>query len=141
MIKQKSTVINNYYFLTLTMKITILITSLLATSAFGFTPSSHISNLRHVTALSMAAETSANNKEIKVGVIGCGRIGIVHLGAITKAPNVTPIIVSNPTISMAEQDRYSGVCVVPRPHALAAGTVTVRYGPRFPGSDCCACIA
>lgn len=29
-------------------------------------------------------------KEIKVGVIGCGRIGIVHLGAITQAPNVRP---------------------------------------------------
>mmetsp|Transcript_9881 Transcript_9881/g.12511 ORF Transcript_9881/g.12511 Transcript_9881/m.12511 type:complete len:442 (+) Transcript_9881:97-1422(+) len=42
-------------------------------------------------------------KEIKVGVIGCGRIGIVHLGAITKAPNVTPVIVSNPTVSKAEQ--------------------------------------
>ena len=38
-------------------------------------------------------------KEVKVGVIGCGHIGIVHLGAITKAPNVKPIIVSNPTVS------------------------------------------
>jgi len=35
-------------------------------------------------------------------VIGCGRIGVVHLGAITKAPNVRPIIVSNPTVSKAE---------------------------------------
>jgi len=52
--------------------------------------------------LFMAAEESANAKEIKVGVIGCGRIGIVHLGAITKAPNVTPVIVSNPTVSKAE---------------------------------------
>lgn len=41
-------------------------------------------------------------KEIKVGVIGCGRIGIVHLGAITQAPNVRPVIVSNPTVSKAE---------------------------------------
>mmetsp|Transcript_8245 Transcript_8245/g.17918 ORF Transcript_8245/g.17918 Transcript_8245/m.17918 type:complete len:225 (-) Transcript_8245:38-712(-) len=41
-------------------------------------------------------------KEIKVGVIGCGRIGIVHLGAITKASGVKPIIVSNPTVSKAE---------------------------------------
>jgi hypothetical protein len=45
-------------------------------------------------------------KEIKVGVIGCGRIGVVHLGAITKAPNVTPVIVSNPTVSKAEAGRY-----------------------------------
>ena len=50
----------------------------------------------------MTAETS-ESKEIRVGVIGCGRIGIVHLGAITKAPNVTPVIVSNPTIAKAEQ--------------------------------------
>lgn len=35
-------------------------------------------------------------------MIGCGRIGVVHLGAITKAPNVRPIIVSNPTVSKAE---------------------------------------
>lgn len=54
------------------------------------------------TFLSMNAEENAV-KEIKVGVIGCGRIGIVHLGAITKAPNVRPVIVSNPTISKAEQ--------------------------------------
>eukprot|EP00957_Ditylum_brightwellii_P202127 15328710-Ditylum_brightwellii.AAC.1 len=45
---------------------------------------------------------SAEVKEIKVGVIGCGRIGLVHLGAITKAPNVKPVIVSNPTVSKAE---------------------------------------
>jgi len=39
---------------------------------------------------------------VKVGVIGCGRIGLVHLEAITKAPGVTPVIVSNPTVSKAE---------------------------------------
>jgi hypothetical protein len=31
-----------------------------------------------------------------------GRIGLVHLEAITKAPGVTPVIVSNPTVSKAE---------------------------------------
>lgn len=41
-------------------------------------------------------------KMVKVGVIGCGRIGLVHLEAITKAPGVTPVIVSNPTVSKAE---------------------------------------
>lgn len=51
--------------------------------------------------LSMTAvETEV--KDIKVGVIGCGRIGLVHLEAITKAPNVTPVIVSNPTVSKAK---------------------------------------
>lgn len=52
--------------------------------------------------LSMNVEATKTDKEIKVGVIGCGRIGLVHLSAITKAPNVTPIIVSNPTVSKAE---------------------------------------
>jgi hypothetical protein len=31
-----------------------------------------------------------------------GRIGLVHLEAITKAPGVTPVMVSNPTVSKAE---------------------------------------
>lgn len=31
-----------------------------------------------------------------------GRIGLVHLEAITKAPGVVPVIVSNPTVSKAE---------------------------------------
>ena len=50
---------------------------------------------------SMAA-IDTDPKNIKVGVIGCGRIGLVHLEAITKAPNVTPVIISNPTVSKAE---------------------------------------
>lgn len=54
------------------------------------------------TALKMTPVESDKPKEIRVGVIGCGRIGIVHLGAITKAPNVRPVIVSNPTVSKAE---------------------------------------
>lgn len=52
--------------------------------------------------LRMNAESTDGAANIKVGVIGCGRIGLVHLGAITKAPNVTPVIVSNPTVSKAE---------------------------------------
>ena len=48
----------------------------------------------------------AKNKDpVKVGVIGCGRIGIVHLGAINKAPGVQPIVVSNPTVSKAEDGK------------------------------------
>ena len=53
------------------------------------------------SALQMTTATGAKGP-IKVGVIGCGRIGIVHLGAINKAPGVIPIVVSNPTISKAE---------------------------------------
>ena len=45
---------------------------------------------------------NVDTKNVKVGVIGMGRIGLVHLEAITKAPGVTPVLVSNPTISKAE---------------------------------------
>lgn len=58
------------------------------------------------TALHMTTEDSPT-KNINVGVIGCGRIGLVHLEAITKAPGVTPVIVSNPTVSKAE----AGTCI------------------------------
>lgn len=55
----------------------------------------------------MTVEKTSTGKEIKVGVIGMGRIGIVHLEAIAKAPGVTPVIVSNPTVSKAEKGRYT----------------------------------
>lgn len=58
------------------------------------------------SALHMTTKENADAKNIKVGVIGCGRIGLVHLEAITKAPGVTPIIVSNPTVSKAEAGNY-----------------------------------
>ena len=35
---------------------------------------------------------------VKVGVVGCGRIGMLHLEALTKAPGVLPIICSNPHV-------------------------------------------
>eukprot|EP00968_Pinguiococcus_pyrenoidosus_P013795 scaffold1247_cov251-Pinguiococcus_pyrenoidosus.AAC.31 len=41
-------------------------------------------------------------KTVNVGVIGAGRIGLVHLEALSKCPDVNPIIVSNPTVSKAE---------------------------------------
>ncbi|KAL7562747.1 hypothetical protein ACA910_017535 [Epithemia clementina (nom. ined.)] len=55
------------------------------------------------TILSMNVEKVDIKDVVKVGVIGMGRIGLVHLEAITKAPGVTPVIVSNPTISKAEK--------------------------------------
>jgi len=88
-----------------------------AVSAYAFTSSSSSStsafNKNNVhprfaaprksrSSLSMNVEATNTKKNIRVGVIGCGRIGVVHLEAITKAPNVTPVIVSNPTISKAE---------------------------------------
>ena len=83
------------------MKFSILFaTALLASEAYGFAPIAN--NVRLSTTLSMVEEVD-NSNEVKVGVIGCGRIGIVHLGAITKAPGVRPVIVSNPTVSKAEK--------------------------------------
>jgi hypothetical protein len=55
--------------------------------------------------LSMSVKENEAAKIIKVGVIGCGRIGLVHLEAISKAPGVIPIIVSNPTVSKAENGK------------------------------------
>lgn len=75
-------------------------------TAFSFTKS--MSSFRPATqssssnTLSMNVESNDGKKLIKVGVIGMGRIGLVHLEAITKAPGVVPIIVSNPTVSKAE---------------------------------------
>ena len=68
-----------------------------AVGAFSMRPSSTVRK----SALYMTTADSPT-KNINVGVIGCGRIGLVHLEAITKAPGVTPIIVSNPTVSKAE---------------------------------------
>ena len=54
------------------------------------------------SSLTMNVETNAGAKTVKVGVVGMGRIGMVHLEAITKAPGIVPIIVSNPTVAKAE---------------------------------------
>mmetsp|Transcript_7315 Transcript_7315/g.12027 ORF Transcript_7315/g.12027 Transcript_7315/m.12027 type:complete len:442 (-) Transcript_7315:116-1441(-) len=68
-------------------------------SASAFAPASQHA-VRSTTGLQMTASEAKD--PVKVGVIGCGRIGIVHLGAINKAPGVVPIVVSNPTVSKAE---------------------------------------
>ena len=39
---------------------------------------------------------------VNVGVIGAGRIGVVHLEALASCAEATPIIISNPTVSKAE---------------------------------------
>lgn len=58
--------------------------------------------LRKVSSLSMNVENTETKKAVRVGVIGAGRIGLVHLEAISKAPGVMPMIISNPTVSKAE---------------------------------------
>lgn len=78
----------------------LVVASLISVSS-GFAPTAFTPRIL-VAPLRLAAEES-NANTIKVGVIGCGRIGLVHLGAINKAPGVTPVIVSNPTVSKAEK--------------------------------------
>lgn len=73
-------------------------------SAFAFTTSFGVGH-RTTTSLTMNVEKIEKSKEIRVGVIGAGRIGLVHLEAITKAPGVTPVIISNPTVSKAEKGK------------------------------------
>jgi hypothetical protein len=72
-------------------------------SSFSF--QSTKSSFRPRSSLSMNVEVNKDAKVVKVGVIGMGRIGLVHLEAITKAPGVVPVIVSNPTISKAEKGK------------------------------------
>jgi len=86
--------------------IALFLTTAAVIDGFSNSPSfivnKNIHESKTSSSLFMAVEENANQKNIKVGVIGCGRIGLVHLEAITKAPNVTPVIISNPTVSKAE---------------------------------------
>ena len=44
----------------------------------------------------------SDNGILGVGVIGAGRIGLVHLEALSKCENAKAVIISNPTVSKAE---------------------------------------
>lgn len=85
------------------VKLSIIAFLVAGSSVSAFAPTRNAVT-RSASALQMS--TDASNKDpIKVGVIGCGRIGIVHLGAINKAPGVVPVVVSNPTVSKAEDGK------------------------------------
>ena len=81
------------------MKLSLL--AVLAVGVEAFSPLLQTKMSRQ-SALYMNVENVNTKEMIKVGVIGMGRIGLVHLEAITKAPGVTPVIVSNPTVSKAQ---------------------------------------
>ena len=51
---------------------------------------------------------------LNVGVVGAGRIGLVHLEALAATAEAKPIIISNPTVSKAEV-RAPACCVRPDP--------------------------
>jgi len=71
-------------------------------SSFRIRPASTPARIVGSSLLMSDTVTSSEKKIVKVGVIGCGRIGLVHLGAITKAPGVKVVNISNPTVSKAE---------------------------------------
>ena len=53
----------------------------------------------------VAADTQmklADDGVLGVGVIGAGRIGLVHLEALSKCENAQAVIISNPTVSKAQ---------------------------------------
>ncbi len=85
----------------LTLGISLLVQQGNVAAFSSFTPKSSF-GVKSSSALSMNVEVNESAKTVKVGVIGMGRIGLVHLEAITKAPGVVPVIVSNPTVSKAE---------------------------------------
>jgi len=49
-----------------------------------------------------AASAAAPEMVVKVGVIGAGRIGLVHLEALSSTQDAECLIISNPTVSKAE---------------------------------------
>jgi hypothetical protein len=85
--------------------LSLAIVQLSNVSAFSTTPFGMTASRRPSFALSLTAEKTETKQDIRVGVIGMGRIGLVHLEAITKAPGVVPVIVSNPTVSKAEKGK------------------------------------
>ena len=49
-----------------------------------------------------AAAASSPEMVVNVGVIGAGRIGLVHLEALSQCQDAKCVIISNPTVSKAE---------------------------------------
>src|SRR3569623_95905 len=91
------------------MKLHLLLSLAVVSHVSAFSSTS-FGTPRRSFALSMTTEKTDTKKEIKVGVIGMGRIGLVHLEAINKAPGVVPVIVSNPTITKAEKGTSKDIC-------------------------------
>ncbi|GMH96008.1 hypothetical protein TrVE_jg11009 [Triparma verrucosa] len=87
---------------------------ILTTFAFLLPPSPFLSSSSILRSSSSSDDVtnftgSDAPKIINVGVIGCGRIGLVHLAAISKCQGVKVTYVSNPTISKAKNaaEEYS----------------------------------
>lgn len=78
------------------MGLTLLLLNLLG-CAYAFTQPKVLPN-----AIRRSRESSLTMRVVKVGVIGAGRIGLVHLEALASCQDAQCVIVSNPTVSKAE---------------------------------------
>mmetsp|Transcript_19 Transcript_19/g.39 ORF Transcript_19/g.39 Transcript_19/m.39 type:complete len:447 (-) Transcript_19:322-1662(-) len=83
-----------------------VVAALLPALALAYTPSSFLGQNTNGRAMTRrtAAPSALVMREgpIGVGVIGAGRIGVVHLEALASCPDARPVIISNPTVSKAE---------------------------------------
>jgi threonine dehydrogenase-like Zn-dependent dehydrogenase len=62
-----------------------------------------LSGMSHSTAASRCAvDMGLADGVLNVGVIGAGRIGLVHLEALSSCETANPVIISNPTVKKAQ---------------------------------------
>ena len=74
--------------------------------------SSRLSTTAKTTMRATPTTSRDESTEVKIGVIGCGRIGMLHLEALANAPGITPIICANPTIERAREGMFTVKVVV-----------------------------
>ena len=81
-----------------------------AAACFGALVAPPMSLRSPAAARAFAPRMDLDKGTLNVGVVGAGRIGVVHLEAIASCNNARAIIISNPTVSKAEaavEDRKS----------------------------------
>ena len=81
-----------------------------AAACFGALVASPMSLRTPAATRAFAPRMDLDKGTLNVGVVGAGRIGVVHLEAIASCNNARAIIISNPTVSKAEAavERFPG---------------------------------
>ena len=80
----------------------LLATACLSAGALQGAPFAASSASAASTRLAASPVMDIASGTVNVGVIGAGRIGIVHLEALASCANARPVIISNPTVSKAK---------------------------------------
>jgi hypothetical protein len=82
-----------------------------AAACFGALVAPPMSLRSPAAARAFAPRMDLDKGTLNVGVVGAGRIGVVHLEAIASCNNARAIIISNPTVSKAEAavERFPGI--------------------------------